>query len=79
MRPEHGIKFINRVVDTEKLGGKWKPFEARRNLLRENDLFLCDERVVPSMPRLLGKIFFDAKKYVSWTLGIWYLESLTRR
>ncbi|ORY24127.1 ribosomal protein L1p/L10e family-domain-containing protein [Naematelia encephala] len=60
--PEHNIKFINRVVDTDKLRGKWKPFEARRNLARENDLFLCDERVVPSMPGLLGKIFFDAKK-----------------
>jgi len=50
------------VVDTDKLRGKWKPFEARRNLARENDLWLADERVIPSLPKLLGKVFFDAKK-----------------
>ena len=60
--PEHNIKFINRVVDTDKLRGKWKPFEARRELMRENDLWLADERVVPSLPKLLGKVFFSAKK-----------------
>ena len=60
--PEHNIKFINRVVDTDKLRGKWKPFEARRNLARENDLWLADERIIPSLPKLLGKVFFDAKK-----------------
>ena len=58
-----GIKFISRVVDVRHLKGKWKPFEARRMLLRENGLFLADERVVPLLPNLLGKIFFNAKKY----------------
>ncbi|KAI9450220.1 ribosomal protein L1p/L10e family-domain-containing protein [Lactarius psammicola] len=57
-----GIKFINRVVGVEKLKGKFKPFEARRALLRENALFLADDRVIPLLPRLLGKIFFTAKK-----------------
>ena len=60
----HGIRFINRVVGIEKLKGKFKPFEARRMLLKENDLFLADERVVPLLPGLLGKKFFEAKKYV---------------
>ena len=59
---EHNIKFVNRVVDTDKLRGKWKPYEARRNLMRENDLWLADERIVPSLPKLLGKMFFQAKK-----------------
>ena len=57
-----GIKFISRVVDIRHLKGKWKPFEARRLLLKENGLFLADERVVPLLPKLLGKIFFNAKK-----------------
>ncbi|TBU25524.1 ribosomal protein L1p/L10e family-domain-containing protein [Dichomitus squalens] len=57
-----GIKFISRVVDIRHLKGKWKPFEARRLLLKENGLFLADERVVPLLPNLLGKIFFKAKK-----------------
>jgi len=61
----HNIKFINRVVDVKHLKGKFKPFEARRLLLRENQLFLADERVVPLLPGLLGKIFFAAKKYVT--------------
>ena len=59
-----GVKFISRVVGVEKLKGKFKPFEARRALLRENELFLADDRVIPLLPRLLGKIFFTAKKYV---------------
>lgn len=48
-----------------KLKGKFKPFEARRLLLKENDLFLADERVVPLLPGLLGKKFFEAKKCVT--------------
>ncbi|KAI0351400.1 ribosomal protein L1 [Trametes cingulata] len=59
---ERGIKFISRVVDIKHLKGKWKPFEARRMLLKENGLFLADERVVPLLPGLLGKKFFEAKK-----------------
>ncbi|OCH90448.1 ribosomal protein L1 [Obba rivulosa] len=58
----HGIRFINRVVGITKLKGKFKPFEARRMLLKENGLFLADERVVPLLPKLLGKKFFEAKK-----------------
>jgi hypothetical protein len=63
---QQGIKFISRVVGIEKLKGKFKPFEARRMLLRENGLFLADERVVPLLPKLLGKRFFEAKKYVPY-------------
>ncbi|KAF8172855.1 ribosomal protein L1p/L10e family-domain-containing protein [Mycena galopus ATCC 62051] len=59
---EHGVKFISRVVGIEKLKGKFKPFEARRMLLKENGLFLADERVVPLLPKLLGVKWFEAKK-----------------
>ncbi|KAI0035213.1 ribosomal protein L1p/L10e family-domain-containing protein, partial [Vararia minispora EC-137] len=58
----HGIKFISRVVGVTKLKGKFKPFEARRLLLQENGLFLADERIIPLLPGLLGKKFFEAKK-----------------
>jgi len=30
--------------------------------MRDHSIFLADERVVPMLPTLLGKIFFDAKK-----------------
>ncbi|KAF9005472.1 ribosomal protein L1p/L10e family-domain-containing protein [Cyathus striatus] len=58
----NGIKFISRVVGIEKLKGKFKAYEARRVLLKEYDLFLADERVVPLLPKLLGTKFFAAKK-----------------
>lgn len=59
---KHGIRFISRVVGIEKLKGKFKPFEARRLLLKENELFLADDRVIRLLPGLLGKKFFQAKK-----------------
>ena len=67
---EAGVRFINRVVGIEKLKGKFKSFEARRALLRENALFLADERVIPLLPRLLGKMFFTAKKFVSFRSAV---------
>ena len=60
----HGIKFISRVVGITKLKGKFKPFEARRMLLKENGMFLADERVIPLLPGLLGSKWFEAKKSV---------------
>ncbi|KAF9046374.1 ribosomal protein L1p/L10e family-domain-containing protein [Panaeolus papilionaceus] len=58
----HSIKFISRVVGLEKLKGKFKPYDARRALLKENGLFLADERVIPLLPKLLGSKWFEAKK-----------------
>ncbi|KAF6755760.1 ribosomal protein L1p/L10e family-domain-containing protein [Ephemerocybe angulata] len=57
----NNIKFISRVVGIEKLKGKFKPFEARRALLKENGMFLADERIIPLLPKLLGKKWFEAK------------------
>jgi len=59
---EKNIKFVSRVVGITKLKGKFKPFEPRRQLMSEHGLFLADERVIPLLPGLLGKIFFKAKK-----------------
>lgn len=56
------IKCISRVVGVTKLKGKFKPFDARRALVQENDIFLADSRIVPTLPNLCGKVFFDAKK-----------------
>ncbi|KIM78455.1 hypothetical protein PILCRDRAFT_824339 [Piloderma croceum F 1598] len=56
------IKFISRVIGITKLKGKFKPFEARRMLLKENGMFLADDRVVPLLPGLLGSKWFEAKK-----------------
>ncbi|KAI6042653.1 ribosomal protein L1p/L10e family-domain-containing protein [Pisolithus marmoratus] len=59
---QHNIKFISRVVGLAKLKGKFKAFEARRLLLKENAMFLADDRIIPLLPRLLGSKWFEAKK-----------------
>ena len=59
---EEKIKCISRVVGVTKLKGKFKPFDARRALVQDHDLFLADSRIVPTLPNLCGKVFFDAKK-----------------
>lgn len=59
---EKGIKFISRVVGISKLKGKFKPYEARRMLLKENGMFLADDRIIPILPKLLGSKWFQAKK-----------------
>ncbi|KAL1718684.1 ribosomal protein L1p/L10e family-domain-containing protein [Schizophyllum commune] len=58
----HKIRFVSRVVGVEKLKGKFKPFEARRGLLKDHDMFLADERIIPLLPKLLGTKWFKAKK-----------------
>lgn len=62
MLAEQDIKFVSRVVGVKKLKGKFKPFEARRELAKEHELFLADERIMGLMPELLGNIFYKAKK-----------------
>lgn len=57
------VKCIARVVGVAKLKGKFKPFEARRALVQDHDMFLADQRIVPTLPNLCGKVFFDAKKH----------------
>lgn len=59
---ERKITFISKVVGIQKLKGKHGSFEARRQLLNSHGLFLADARVIPMLPGLLGKQFFQAKK-----------------
>ncbi|SJX61690.1 related to UTP30-subunit of U3-containing 90S pre-ribosome [Sporisorium reilianum f. sp. reilianum] len=59
---ERGVKCVARVVGVSKLKGKFKPFDARRALVADHDIFLADARIVPNLPNLCGKVFFDAKK-----------------
>ncbi|KAK2465308.1 hypothetical protein APHAL10511_002662 [Amanita phalloides] len=58
----HKIKFISRVIGLTKLKGKFGPFEARRALLKTYGLFLADDRIIPTLPKLLGSKWFEAKK-----------------
>ncbi|PNS21028.1 hypothetical protein CAC42_3365 [Sphaceloma murrayae] len=49
---------IARVIGLEKLKGRYKAFEARRQLVAEYDVFLADDRVMTYLPKLLGKVFY---------------------
>lgn len=55
-------KSITKVIGVSKLKAKFKPFEAKRQLCSSFDLFLADERVLPLLPGVLGKAFFNKKK-----------------
>lgn len=63
-----GVKFVSKVIGISKLKGKFKPFEARRILLKEHGMFLADDRVIPLLPKLLGGKWFDAKKCVFFSI-----------
>ncbi|CAO1614866.1 unnamed protein product [Parajaminaea phylloscopi] len=60
--PSLGVKCVHRIIGVSKLKGKFAPFEARRQLLDEYDMFLCDERIGPLMPKLLGSKWQQRKK-----------------
>lgn len=60
--PTLGVNCVHRIIGVSKLKGKFAPFEARRQLLDEYDIFLCDERVGPLMPKLLGSKWQQRKK-----------------
>jgi ribosome biogenesis protein UTP30 len=51
---------IQRVIDVKKLKAKYKPFEARRQLFGEYDVFLADDRVITLLPKILGKVFYKS-------------------
>jgi ribosome biogenesis protein UTP30 len=53
---------ISKVVGTSKLRTKYESYEAKRNLCRQFDIFLADDRILPSLPKLLGKSFFRRRK-----------------
>lgn len=57
-----GLKSVSKVMGVGKLRTDYKAFEVRRQLCNGYDLFLADERVLPLLPKLLGKTFFDKKK-----------------
>lgn len=53
---------VSKIIGLAKLKQKYEPHEAKRALCRAFDLFLADSRVLPALPRALGKAFFTAKK-----------------
>jgi hypothetical protein len=57
------LPFKLKVIDIEKLRLKFSRFQERRNLLKENELFLCDYKIYMMLKKYLGKPFYTTKKY----------------
>ncbi|KAK6915996.1 Ribosomal protein L1/ribosomal biogenesis protein [Dillenia turbinata] len=53
---------VSKVLKLSKLKSDYKPFEAKRKLCDSYDLFLVDKGIVPLLPKMLGKKFFNKKK-----------------
>lgn len=53
---------IAKVINISKLRKEYHRFEERRKLLNSYRMFLVDDRIVPLLPRVLGKTFFKRKK-----------------
>ncbi|ORX89530.1 ribosomal protein L1 [Basidiobolus meristosporus CBS 931.73] len=56
------IKQISKVIGISKLRAKYKTYEAKRTLCQSYGLFLADARIIPMLPKLIGKKFFERKK-----------------
>ncbi|KAJ1821707.1 proteasome-interacting protein cic1 [Coemansia sp. RSA 2675] len=56
------IPQIKEIITLYQLKTEFKAYEARRLLLSTHELFLTDDRVVKSLPELLGVKFFKNKK-----------------
>ena len=57
------IPTIAKVIGFDKLKRNFKQYKDKRNLLKEYDSFLADLRVYKMLPELLGKEFYNRKKY----------------
>lgn len=51
------------VITYASLKQEYFQYEQRRNLLKQFDVFLCDNHIYMMLKKILGKAFYDAKKY----------------
>uniref|UniRef100_UPI0037E87AF6 ribosomal L1 domain-containing protein 1 n=1 Tax=Semicossyphus pulcher TaxID=241346 RepID=UPI0037E87AF6 len=57
-----GVKNISEIIPYKALKTEYKPYEAKRRLLGNFDIFLSDDRVRRLLPSHLGKHFYERKK-----------------
>ncbi|XP_068303312.1 uncharacterized protein [Pyrus communis] len=53
---------VSKILKLSKLKSDYVPFESKRKLMYSYDMFLADKRIVPLLPKYLGKHFFKKKK-----------------
>ncbi|XP_052070346.1 ribosomal L1 domain-containing protein 1-like [Mytilus californianus] len=57
-----GVTCISEIIPLKSLKLEYKPYEAKRNLSQNFDLYLADSRIVRLLPSLLGKSFYGRKR-----------------
>lgn len=65
-----GATPVTRCIGVSKLKGKFKPYEARRALRADFDVFLAESDVVAALPRLLGKAFYGKLGYIPLPVNV---------
>uniref|UniRef100_A0A673AAS4 Ribosomal L1 domain-containing protein 1 n=1 Tax=Sphaeramia orbicularis TaxID=375764 RepID=A0A673AAS4_9TELE len=59
---ERGVKNVTEIIPFKVLKTEYKPYEAKRRLLANYDLFLSDDRIRRLLPSHLGRHFYERKK-----------------
>lgn len=59
-----------KVIGASKLRTKYESHEAKRALCNAYDLFLADERVLPSLSQLLGELSASLKVLMHGSVNI---------
>uniref|UniRef100_A0A3B4BGD5 Ribosomal L1 domain-containing protein 1 n=1 Tax=Periophthalmus magnuspinnatus TaxID=409849 RepID=A0A3B4BGD5_9GOBI len=59
---QRGVTCISEVIPFKTLKKEYKPYEAKRRLLGNFDLFLSDDRIRRLLPSHIGKHFYERKK-----------------
>jgi ribosome biogenesis protein UTP30 len=57
------IPTIAKVIGYDKLKRNFKQYKDRRVLIKDYDAFLADLRIYKMLPEVLGKEFYQQKKY----------------
>jgi len=57
------IPCIAKVIGFDKLKRNFKQYKDKRQLLKDYDAFLADLRVYKMLPELVGKEFYQRKRY----------------
>ncbi|CAL9048653.1 unnamed protein product [Musa banksii] len=53
---------VDAAIGLSSLRSDYRPYEARRRLCDSHNLFFADRRIIPLLPRLIGKEFFRKRK-----------------
>lgn len=61
---EQGMETLaSKVFSVSELKAECSTYESRRRLMHQFDLFLADKRILPTLPRIIGKTFFVQHRY----------------